>query len=784
MYGDVRGALVGACLLISAISVPAAPQAHALATTDAQALPRLPVEFETNEGQHPRAVRYLARASKYQVILTDGGPVLALPRTAKGAATRTTLIPVKFVGAALSRAQLEAQERSEHKANYFIGSDPSRHYTGIPNFKRVVYRSVYPGIDVAFYGKDGQVEFDFLLAAGADPARIALAYPREVKLEVDQAGDLTIGTQAGVVRQHKPLVYQEVAGARRVVEAAYRVMPGNQVTFALASYDSSKPLVIDPVLSYSTYLGGSAADQLSAIAVDAAGNAYVAGDTSSVDFPVLGAYQSAAVGTSNAFVAKLNPQGTGLIYSTYLGGRRSDSGARAIAIDASGNAYIGATTTSNTYPATSGAYSIGTNNLVSVVVTKLNPSGNALVYSTYFSGNHVAGIGVDSAGNATIAGIVYNNTIPTTPGAFKTTNPSPGGDTGYITKFNPTGTGLVYSTYLGGFRITHLNALAVDPAGNAYVTGDTLANDFPIVAGAYQANWRGNYDLFVSKLNPAGSALVFSTYLGGGSDDYGHSIAVDSSGKTYVGGYTLSSDFPGLTSFGTFTYRGFVSAISADGRALGMSTYMAGATTGDARALAVDPTGTHLYVGGYASGGLTGLKDPIQASLSGDSSAFVAKFIVDPATGKPALHYATVLGGMNWVNGLGVDALGNAYVAGLINPSVASTFPTTAGALQVGQKSASNSDGFIFKVSTLGRPVSLEGQCGGSGQTTQLRADVALNATGNVVFMDGNATIGSAPIVNGVARFSAPSIVGVHKYTATKSSDSSVSVPLYCAVDQ
>lgn len=280
-------------------------------------LTRVPIEFEVNQGQHDASVRYLARARGYQMFLTDAGAVISLSQPSVQYA-ESSVIQMRFMGAN-QMPELVGKEPSEHKANYLRGDDILVSHSNIPNYARVLYRKVYPGIDVAFYGKNGSVEYDFLLQPGANPKRIEIAFDGARRLELDERGDLLIHTVAGVLTQHKPIVYQEWNGQRQLVAATYKVLPGHKVRLQLARYDRSRPLTIDPVLSYSTYIGGSGFETLNAIAVDALGSAYVTGTTDSADWPLLGAYQPEILGTRDVMVAKLNPQGTGLLYSTYIG---------------------------------------------------------------------------------------------------------------------------------------------------------------------------------------------------------------------------------------------------------------------------------------------------------------------------------------------------------------------------------------------------------------------------------------------------------------------------------
>jgi hypothetical protein len=756
-------------------------------------LRQLPLEFEANRGQHAPAVRFVSRTGAYQVALTNSGALFTLPASKQSA--RRSTVTLRFEGANRG-VQPQGESQTEHLTNYLFSDTAERQYVDIPNFERVRYLGVYPGVDAVFYGRNGKIEYDLILQPGADARRVELSFAGARKLQVNSQGDLLVHTANGVLRQHKPAVYQERGGQRQEVVSKYRVH-GNKVRFELAAYDARYAVTVDPILSYSTFLGGANGDIAAAIAVDAAGNAYVTGQTYSTNYPVAGAYQSSLGGTSDVFVSKLNPQGTGLVYSTYIGGRRSYSDSRAIAVDSSGSAYIAGTTNSNTYPATSGAYSAGISG-GGAIVTKLSPAGNSLVYSTYLKGATPASIKVDAAGNAYIAGQSAAS-LPTTPGAFQTTVVGTSGS-GFVTKLNAAGSALVYSTYFGGGGQDTINAIALDPAGNAYVVGTTNASAFPVTAGAFQTTLHGGYDAFVAKLNATGSGLVFSTYLGGATDEHGMAIAVDASGKVYVAGDTASLDFPRVNGYSkslayNFVTDAFITVFNADGASLAMSSYLGGracltstvfscypAQPNDgATAIAVDPSGTHIFLGGFLSSVDVGfLIDPIQPNLNGSKDAFLAKIEVDPFTQRIMnVRYATRFGGndQEQVNGLGIDAAGNAYITGTSYADL----PTTQGAFRVA--SAGSQEAFVAKIGALGVPIMLEGGCDGT-LTSQLRASVPLNVVGTVAFTDNGATLATVPIQNGQAIYTAAATVGTHKYTAVRSSDGAVSKPVYCKLEQ
>ena len=564
------------------------------------------MSFERNAGQSRSGADFIARGEGYGVFLTASEAVLVMTSTADrqgdtvarqgdddGATVRMAL-----VGARPSQGSGEGELQG--KVNYLIGNDPTKWTRDVATFATVRYPGVYPGIDVVYYGNQRRLEYDFIVSPGADPNAIALAFPG-ASVSIAKRGDLVIAVPGRSVVMHPPTIYQKIDGTTRAVSGGYVKRPGDRIGFAVGSYDMARPLVIDPVLAYSTYLGGSSNDAASAIAIDLAGNAYITGWTTSTDFPTRGARQPASGGRYDAFVAKINATGSALVYSTYFGGSGDDYG-QGIAVDASGQAYVAGRTDSNNFPTTPGAYQPVTGGGGGdAFVAKLDASGSTLVYSTYLGGSGFdAGyaIAIDAAGNAYVMGHNYLADFPTTPGAYQTT--THGVYDAFVTKLNPSGSGLVYSTYLGGTGDDGGLGIAVDALGNAYVTGTTNSSTFPL-QNPRQSTFGGDYDAFVTKLNPAGSALIYSTYLGGSGKEFGRGIAVDPAGNAYVAGQTASADFP--TTSGAFqtTYGGsedaFIAKISANGSVLVYSTYLGGSGGDAANAIAVDPAG-YAYVTG------------------------------------------------------------------------------------------------------------------------------------------------------------------------------------------
>jgi len=641
----------------------------------------LPLRFEPAAGPPDAPRSFVARGGGYRLALTADEALIAAPPALPRAVVR-----VKLIGADAG-APATTPEPLPGKSNYLIGNDPARWRTNVPTYQRIGYRDVYPGVDVVYYGSQGQLEYDFIVAPGADPGRIRMAVEGAETAALDAAGDLVLQAGGGELRLRKPVLYQEVAGSRREIaggfllannpQSAIRNPNAIEVGFQIGAYDASQPLVIDPViLNYSTTFSGGGEEEAWGIAVDPAGNAYVAGWTSSVNFPTASPLQAGnAGGTYDAFVAKLSPSGT-VLYSTYLGGSGWDF-ALGIAVDASGNAYVAGFTHSTNFPATPGAFQQTYRGSLSdcpdpqcghAFVAKLNPTGSALVYSTYLGGGGGApdaalGIAVDSSGSAYVAGWTANPDFPVTPGAVQTSFAGyvAGVHIGsaFVTKLNPSGSGLVYSTYLGGSANpvgsegSWATGIALDASGNVYVTGGADSTNFPVTPGAFQPVHKGtgiaNDNGFVSKINAAGSALVYSTYLGGSYFNSGMGIAVDSSGNAIVAGTTSSTDFPTANPYQAANAGGqdaFVTKLNASGSGLVYSTYLGSAGTDGAWGVAVDGSG-NAYVSGFL--------------WIGGGPALLAKF---SAAGALADSYSLSTAGRAGALGVALGSSGNVYLSG------------------------------------------------------------------------------------------------------------------------
>jgi len=698
---------------------------------------KLPLSFEANQGQVDPQVKFTARGKGFSLFLTGSSAVLALTQgeAAKPAhAGRTTdVVRMELMGAN-PNAGVSGAEQLSGTANYFIGSDPSKWHSNIPAFASVRYVNVYNGIDLVYHGDQQKLEYDLVIAPNANPGPIRLHFSGARKLSLTPNGDLSIRSKNGQIAFRKPDVYQEGSGQHQTVPGRFVLLANHSVGFKLGSYDRSRLLVIDPVLVYSTFVSGSGGSTVSGVALDSAGNAYIAG-SAGADYPVTaGAFQTTNNG--GAIVAKLNPAGTALVYATYLGGS-SGAGASSIAVDSSGDAFVAGGTNSTDFPVTAGAFQSTNKGQSNGFIAKLNPTGTALLFSTLLGGSGSDGISslaIDSSGNSYVAGSTSSLDFPTSAGAFQTVNINPR-STGFVTKVNPAGTALIYSTYLGGSGGASMgefgpadapNAITVDDAGDAYVGGTTSSTDFPVTPGAFLSAYPGpgnSYATgFVTEFNPSGNSLIFSTFLGGAGQgtggDWVAGIKVSAAGNAYVTGGEYTPDFP--TTPGAFqtsqntggnpnNYPGqsdsaFVTEFNKGGTALVYSTLIGGLGgyqgNGDsAAAIALDSAGNAFVVGTAYSNDFPTTANAYQSGNNNNGCPNAFLTVVDP-TGS-ALAYSTYFGGSggddycggDWGNALALDANDNAYFAGF---SMSPDFPVTTGAFETTHPSGG--DAFVAKM--------------------------------------------------------------------------------------
>jgi hypothetical protein len=669
--------LAGVALAAGAGRVPPALKAEARSA---------PLFFTPNSGQAPRGVRFMARTPRLTAYFSRGEAQFC---AAAGA------VRMRFEDA--RAAEPEARGRLPGVANYLNGAGlslpvsrgpegwgPSGHgelrpaaltgrlkpappgpgarSLGLPLYREIVYRDLYPGIDMV-YGVAGRgLKSEFRVAAGAHPAAIRVRYSGTGKLSIAEDGSLAIPLGAAPLREEAPTIYQEIEGKRILVPGRF-ALSGDAVTFEIGRYDASRPLIIDPAIAYSTLLGGSGADAANAIAVDASGAVYIAGFTESTNLPTVNPARTFNAGGDDVFIAKFNANGSGLVYCTYLGGSGQDIAA-AIAVDASGAVYVAGSTTSADFPTRAPLQSrlAGARNAFAV---KLAPAGNSLVYSTYLGGSgsdSANGIAVDAAGNAYLTGDTTSFNFPA-PGWQRNNR---GGQDAFAAKISADGSRLLWSSYLGGSGADRGAAIAVNAAGEAWIAGSTWSADFP-TAGAFQNASGGGQDAFVARFSADGNTLAFASYLGGSGGtaiypEAAQAIALDAAGNAYVAGVTSSADFPALKPVQSAlkgAMDAFATKVSAAG-ALVYSTYLGGSGVDIANAVAVDWSGS-AYIAGYTYSTDLLAVNALQSTNAGDCDAFLAKL-----NSTPAVAYLSYLGGRgaDTATALAVDAMGGVYLAG------------------------------------------------------------------------------------------------------------------------
>lgn len=725
---------------------------------------QFPLAFESNVGQTDTRVHYLARGGGYTVFLTSDEAVLRLSdpepggRSARAKSKHSSVsnvIAFRFEGGNVS-PRISAQDELPGKSNYFLSKDAAAWRTNIPRYGKVTLGESYPGISLVYYGNGRQLEQDWVVSPGADPGRIAVHVQGAGRLSLDSRGDLRLALSDGELLWRKPVIYQRTGSHSEhvSVKGGFVLASRHRVRFQVGPYDHTKPLIIDPVLIYSSYLGGTSIDHANAIAIDSAGDAYIAGDTSSVDFPVTtGVLQSTCaldffgICERSAFVSEINPSGTAELYSTYLGGG-SDSQATpsssqlalGIAVDSAGNAYVTGQTTSIQFPvqnAYQSACSLDANNVCfDAFVTVIGAGGTNLLYSSYLGGSGVDSgnaIAIDTSGDAYVAGQTASTDFPTTAGVIQTTcgtdgqcNSSSGNaqSDAFIAKINTQVSGassLIYSTYLGGSGADYGTAIAIDSSLNAYVTGSSLSTDLPASKGAFQASCKLDSasvcegEPYVAELNPTATSMVYLTYLGGsggGGLDTAHGLALDSSNNAYVVGQTGSTDFPVTagafqTSCGTDgqcnpvdgvpTPHAFVSKLNSAGSALVYSTYLGGSGNDYASAVSVDTSNVPYVTGGtYSSDFPVTNATSTGGILAGGQDAFVTA-LNSQGTG---LIMSTYLGGTgnDAGNGIARDANDNVFVVG----STASTDFPTLGPFQATNNG--ETDAFVTEIAAVTAP--------------------------------------------------------------------------------
>jgi uncharacterized repeat protein (TIGR01451 family) len=716
----------------------------------AEAVAKIPMSFEANNGQTAKQVQFLSRGAGYTLFLTHDSAVLALPippaakpEQAKQLSTGTAralpyvgtntrfdapdqrsyrgeeVLTMRVVGAN-QHAHVEGVEKQVARTNYFIGNDPSQWHKDVPNYQKVRYAGIYPGIDLVYYGRQKQLEYDFVVSPGADARAIALTFAggadasKKLPLTINRSGDLIAATQSGEINFHRPVIYQQDGSEKAPVAGRYMLRADGRVGFELGDYDHSKQLVIDPVLSYSTYLGGSNEDISYGITYGVRyGQPILVGSTRSADFPEVKAlypYGGGTCGTQpcrDIFVAKYNPALTELIFATFIGGSNDDVPSQ-VTQDVYGDIFLVGYSLSTNFPVRGPVFQKtfkGGSVTGDAVVVEVESAGFYLEWSSYLGGSgddQAFGVAVDTPGNVFVSGHTTSTDFPVTAGAYQTTCPvdsSGGCSTSFVSEVNPKGTALVYSTYLGGSNGLGESAygIALDANDDAYLSGITGSPNYPTTANAYQTICgtdglcNGTYDGFVTELNPTGTGIVASTFLGGNSFDYTAGLVVKPT-AVYVSGSTVSSDFPVTSTAAQKTYGGnssgcvvstgtcgdvTVSKLNTGLTTLQYSTYLGGSLDENpGLSMAVDTNG-YMYVTGQTDSANFPLVDAMQSTYGGGSSdAFVTQF-----TPQGAFGYSTYFGGNgeDFAYRVALDPTNNVYITG---GTLSTNLPVTTHAVQ------------------------------------------------------------------------------------------------------
>lgn len=688
--------------MFKTLSAPLA-LAAILVSSLAQALPladHLPLAFEPNRGQAEAGTDYVARAPGFGLLLNAASATLQLPGATAGSATRLRMT----LTGANARAQAEPLDRLPGISNYFLGSAADQWQTAVPNFARVRYHGVYPGIDLMYYGREGSLEYDFVLAPNADPARIDLAFEGAESLTVDPEGNLRVRTAQGELVQHRPLVWQQREGARMRVEGRY-VLKGQHAAIVLGRYEHGLPVVIDPVLAWSGYLGGSRFDTSNAVAVGREGASYLTGMSYSADL----AGAQGGQGSGDAYVVKLSRDGKQVLYTTWIGGSGLEV-AQGLALGSDSSIWLAGYTRSRNFPATREALQrhLGAGAVQNAFVAHLDEAGG-LAYASYLGGSAsdaAQGVALAEDGSVYLTGQATSPDFPITRGAFQ--RALNGLQNAFVAHLSRDGRTLEYATLLGGDGYDVGSAIAVDRLGQAFVTGTTYAvfsSTFPTTKGAYQVNGgMGTTDAFVAKLAADGAQLLYSTLLGGSDHDGGRAIANDAQGRAVVVGYTASANFP--VSAGALQVASgggtdaFVARLSADGSALEYSTLFGGTGNDAADALALAANGDACITGYTQSADFHTTLDALQSSYTGNRMPFVA-VIAHEGT---QLAYSTLLGGSNADAGTGIalDPMGGLTVVG---NSTSLDFPVSDSAFQRTLKAGAIQNAFVARITGVAAAV-------------------------------------------------------------------------------
>lgn len=706
----------------------------------------LSLAFEPNRGQTDPRVKFLSHAGHHTLWLTNDEAVLAVGRRSGANLSNqkgkegslqanefaSAVLRMKFVGAN-ANPRIAGEARQQGTVNYFTGK-PEQWRTKIPVYSRVRYSSLYPGIDLIFYGNNRELEYDLMVSPGADPEQIKLEISGAENMRIDGDGNLVLKTAAGDVIQQKPRIYQRKGTDLVAIAGEYVINSKDEISFRLGSYDRRAPVVIDPVLRYASYLtgGGDEDDGGTGIAVDSANRVVVAGWTCSITFP--GENGPPVPRCVSAFVTKLDFTGSTMVFTAFVPGSVFFDNVP-LALDAANNIYIAGSTNGNTFgddtfKPTPGAFQGTFGGNTDAWVAKLNSSGTRLIYATFLGGSgdeRAGGIAVDSGGNAYVTGTTTSKNFPVTAGVFQhecKLKSDGSGASAFVTKLNADGSHALFSSYLGGHGTQSGEGIALNSSGNAFVVGGTDAKDFPTTAGSAQPVPAGGEDAFVAQVSSSGSHLIFSTFLGGADFDVGNAIALDSAGNAFITGRTESTNLPVKNAFQAGCSGGcsFISKLNTSGR-LVYSTFL-GRNGGSGTGIAVTPAG-EAYVTGepgttfpITQNAFQRVQGPQLFDNPPGGSIFITKF---SSTGQ--LIYSSYFGGGLEHSRVALDRSTNAYLTGLV--SFGGTVPATPGAFQ--EQRGAEEDSFVAKVvalcalSTVNRSVTICSPASGSTVASPVR---------------------------------------------------------------
>ncbi|MFH1050528.1 MAG: SBBP repeat-containing protein [bacterium] len=739
--------------------------------------------FIENKGQWDNHVKYLYQTTNLNVWITDESLVfdnykIQLLKSHGGKHISGHVISMKMENLNKSVHFIPISKHQEYY-NYFIGNNQSKWASGVPVFEECKIKNVWNGVDLSLHSekipnsefritnehtpslrdtpldrgdKLENFRYDFIVAPGASTQNIQFSFEGCDDIKINTAGELVFNTSIGELNHGKIFAWQLIGTERKEVACCFERVTGNKFTIKTADYDKTKELIIDPLV-YSTFIGGSAYEEVKDIKTDALGNVYICGNTNSNNFPTIpGGYDQSYNGNYDAFVSKLNSDGSGLIFSTFIGSDEDDK-ASSLDIDASGNVFVTGLTASSSFPITMGAYDMIANGEFDAFVLKLGSSGGNLLYSTFLGGSiydEAKSIVIDNMGYAFVTGKTYSADFPVTSGSYD--EMFGGGQDIFVCKIGAEGTTLDFSTYIGGAGIDIANSIDLDVSKNVYITGETESDDYPTTGGAFDISFNGGRDVIVSKFNSSLNALMYSTFIGGSANDAGYGITIDNSSNAIICGETISGSYP--TTFGSYDLSfnggvdGIVSKLNSTGSSLVFSTFMGG--TGDDRLCGIElDNSNNIYLAGYSGS----IDFPVSSNAVGktNSGAYDAVIVRLLSAGN-SLGYSSYLGGAQNEESYAI-ALSSDLNAIICGSTASSDFPSTSGCYD--NSFNGQIDGFVSKVSGLDVPTITTGYvlgeyCAGS--------KFNVNYTVSSNFSSGNEFI--AELSNSSGDFSNPDTIG------------------------